>query len=317
MTTEPNPAPAPSPAPAPAPAPNPAPAPAADPAPAPQPAPTIAAGGDPAKPEPKVVHTDFPEDWRQKWAGEDKAKLKTLDRFKTPADVYTAYEALRQRVDSGELKLNKPFPDKGTPEEQAAWRKEAGVPDKPEAYEINLPDGVVLGEEDKPIIESVKAFAHGKNVPPSVLNDFVGWYYAEQDKQLAARAEADQQARQANDDALRAEWGNDYRANLNAIGALFSSTPELKDRFLSARFADGTLVGDDPDTLKWLAGLGREAFPASTLLPNGGANVTSRLAEIRELAKTNPDSYWSPAIQEEERKLIEAELRMKGRSKAA
>lgn len=320
---DPAPAPAPTPALAPAPAPAPAaidpapaPAPSPDPAPAPNPNPTIA--GDPKDPAGKVIHADFPQDWRQKFAGENKAALKTLDRFNSPVEVYQAYEALRQKVSAGELKTANPFPEKGTPEQQAAWRTEQGIPDKPEGYEPKLPDGMVLGEADKPIVSSFQQFAHGKNWTPGQFNDALGWYYAEQDKQLAAMAEQDETHRTTATDALRSEWGNDYRANINAISNLFSDAPkELFDRFLTARFADGRMVGDDLDTLKFLSRMGRERYPTATILPQGGKTVNDRLTEIRDMLKNDPDKYWADTkIQQEHTQLNEAELRMKGRKSA-
>jgi hypothetical protein len=69
--------------------------------------------------------------WREHLAaGDDKARAR-LERFQTPTDIFKSYRALEQRVSSGELKANLPFPDKGTDEEKAAWRKDAGIPTSP------------------------------------------------------------------------------------------------------------------------------------------------------------------------------------------
>jgi hypothetical protein len=63
-------------------------------------------------------------------------------------------------VSSGELKANVPFPEKGTDEEKAAWRKDAGIPDKPEAYDLKFEDGFVVGEDDKPMVDELPQAAH-------------------------------------------------------------------------------------------------------------------------------------------------------------
>ena len=55
---------------------------------------------------------DWPADWRQKLAGEDKKTLERLGRMASPADLFKSYRALEQKVSAGELK-------KGLPENAA------------------------------------------------------------------------------------------------------------------------------------------------------------------------------------------------------
>jgi hypothetical protein len=94
----------------------------------------------------------WPDDWRQQIAGDDEKALNQLGRYATPADIWTKARALEQRISSGiwtkaraleqrissgELQDQSPFPDKGTEDEQAAWRAERNLPDAPDKYEIS------------------------------------------------------------------------------------------------------------------------------------------------------------------------------------
>lgn len=313
------PTPAPEVTPAPSPTPTPAPAPSPTPAPtllAADPAPTPAAAGDPPA---QVAPADFPADWRTKLAGEDKSFLKRLDRFTSPAELAKSYRALEQRLSSGELK--KALPENATAEELTTWRKENGVPEKVEDYKIEPPAGFVFGDADKPMLDSFKTHAHGKNWTPGQLNQAVEWYAKEQEQIIARQAEKDDTFRQTARDSLYTEWGApDFRRNLNAINNLLATQPaDFKDRLMGARLADGRLLGDDPAALKWLANLSREINPAATLVPVGtsdpGRSVDDRLAEIRKFRQENPDKYDADKpMHAEELQLLVAQGKMKGRA---
>lgn len=266
---------------------------------------------------------DWPDDWRQKLAGEDKALLKQLDRLGSPADLFKSYRALQQKISSGELKAaGTPYPEKGTDEEKAAWRKENGVPDKAEDYKIEPPKGFVFGDADKPSLESFQKYAHALNWTPAQLNQAVAWYASEQEQIIARQQQEDGAFRQKAEDDLRSEWGNNYRQNINAVQNLLSSAPTgLSDRLLSARLADGRLLGDDPVALKWLAGLSREVNPVATLSPAVGdpsKTMTARKAELEALIKDRRSVYYrgndAAKLQTEYRDILAAEERMKSRA---
>ena len=114
------------------------------------------------------------------------------------------------------------------PEVLATWRKENGIPESHTGYfdKLSLPNGVVPGETDKPVLDSFAKLAHSKNWTPETYADAVGWYYATQDAEFKARAEGDTAYRKEATDALYKEWGGDFRANINAISNLTSKWPE-------------------------------------------------------------------------------------------
>lgn len=268
-----------------------------------------------------VAPADWPDDWRAKVAGEDKAYLKTLERYGSPADLAKAHRELQARMGRGELKAGLK-PD-ATPEELAAWRKDNGLPDTPEGYVPQLPNGMVPGEAEMPLINGFKEVAHKANIPPAAFNEVLTWYFAEQDAAKAAAFEADRSFRSTAEDALRAEWGPAYRAEVRGIANFMEANapPGLGDVLFNSRTPDGNLIGDHPEVLRWLNSLARQINPMSSLVPAGSADPMkageARIAEIEQIMRSPEanEKYWrNPAVQEEYGKLLEARMSLKGRA---
>jgi len=291
------------------------------------PAPTTVAASPPAAVTPPVTVASggtgeemkgpatWPDDWRVKLAGEDKDALKTLDRFADPGALYKSYTELRRKLDDPAKTAAKP-PE--SPEELKTWRAANGIPAESIGYvdALKLPDGKVLGDADKPVAEEVAKVMHAHNINPAAYGDLVKWYFDRSERMAAEADEADAELHDTTDRSLREEWGGDFKRNVNAIATIFPSA-DLRDRLLAGRTADGKIIGDDPEVVKFLAGLALDLNPAMTVLNggNGGpTSVTDRLAELKEMMKSNPDKYWSPAIQAEELRLIEAQQKMSARA---
>lgn len=305
MAQEPvNPAsPAASPAPAPTPAPSPTPAASQTPAPAATPAPSPAPSAAP-------VAGTWREDWRQTLAKGDEKALKRLERFQSPEDIFTSYRALEQRLSSGELKPNTPFPDKGTAEEQASWRQERGLPISPDKYEIKLKDG--MEEADKPIIESFAKAMHGHHLDSTQLAAAIEWNRTFLGEQADLREQADAQTKQKTEDALRADWGSDYRTNISLRDGLLATAPaDFVDSFMHGRLADGTPIMNSVSANKWLVSMAREINPVTTIVSNAGANISgaidTEIAAIEKTMRENRKAYNADAkMQERYRQLLGA-----------
>lgn len=262
--------------------PNPSPAPTPEPAPNPDPAPNPTAKG-------------WGETWRQELAGDDDKAVKQLERFATPKALWDSYQAAAQKIRSGELKA--PLPDNATPEQLAAYRADRGIPDKPEGYLEKLPDGLVIGENDKPIFDSFVKELHAVNADPKVAHAAVAWYSKFQEEQAAKTAEADTGHRSETEDALRAEWGADYRANVNHVKAFLESAPEgIADKIANARDSEGRAVLNDPAVMRWLVSTARELNPSHTIVPNTGGNdgatVEGEIDKIEKFMRTNSKEYY-------------------------
>jgi hypothetical protein len=295
---------------------------------------TIASGVTEDKPV--AAPADWPEDWREKAAGGDEAEMKRLSRFASPADMFKAYRALEAKLSSGQVK-KEALPEGATAEEVAAWKKEQGLPLKADEYieKMELPKGVVFGEAEKPLVNSFAEAALKNNWDQRTYNAALSWWSEEQVKIQAAREAADDEFHQKSDDALRAEWGNDYRKNVNAIGNILATLPdemhirdgnrtEVGGVLLAARLPNGRLLGDHPVFVKWLANQARELNPTATLLPAGTGDPTgsidNEIQNIEKLMKDRTSEYWrgpkSGEMQQRYRDLLEGRERMSKRSAA-
>lgn len=266
------------------------------------------------------------KDWRALMAGEDKEALKRLGRFADPAQFFKSYKALESKFSSGEYR--KQLPEGASDEEVKAWRKENGIPEEAKGYldKMELPDGLVLGDDDKPVAESFAEAAQEMNLPPEAFNGVIGWYYAQQDAIREQREEADAQHKQEAEDELRGKWeGPDYRRNLNAIQNMMAQWPDgLADRVLAGRTPDGKKIGDDPAFIQAMAYLANELNPAATLVPHSGADaskgIEDRIAEIKSWmgaakGSDNWKKYWKDdKVQGEYRDLLTAQEKMKARA---
>lgn len=235
--------------------------------------------------QPITAAGDWPQDWRQKFAGDDQDALKQLDRFKSPLDLAKSYRELQKKLSSGDAKAkpNGPPPKDAAPEQVAAWRKENGIPETPEGYKVELPNGVVFGEADKPLLGSFTAHAHARNWSPQLVNEAMEWYADFSSKQSVELQKRDDQAKFDGMNNLIAEWGLEYTRNKQAIVNYLGTVPNgLGQQILEARGADGNKLGNTPAMLQWLADLANMANPMASLVPPGTHDVGKTLAAERD-----------------------------------
>ncbi len=265
------------------------------------------------KPDPKSIVADKvddapstaddkpAEDWRVKLAGGDEKELKRLSRFASEADIYKAYRELEKKKSDGTLK--QALGKDATPEERANWRKENGIPESADKYDLTFDDGLVIGENDKPLVDKFVQSMHDENASPSQVKAALKSYYAIVADQQHAIAEADVTFKDESMESLREEWGGDYKKNLNVIGGFLSALPEdTRVAFETARTQDGKLIGNDPAIIKWLASMAYEINPAATVMPssinNPGSAIGDEIASIEKLMGDSSSSYWKGATAE-------------------
>jgi hypothetical protein len=258
------------------------------------------------------------DDWRVRLAGGDEKELKRLSRFASEADVYKAYRELEKKKSSGELK--QALGKDATPEEIAAWRKENGIPESPDKYDLTFDDGLVIGENDKPLVDRFVESMHGENATPSQVKAALKSYYAILADQQQALAESDVAFKDESLESLREEWGGDYKKNLNAVGGFLAALPdETREAFATARTQDGKLIGNDPAIIKWLAGIAYEINPAATVMPssvnNPGSAISDEIASIEKVMSENREAYFKDTkMQNRYVELISAREKINARS---
>ena len=254
---------------------EPTPAPAADPAPAPA---TPAA-------------SDWPDDWRNKYSDDPKV-LKRLERYASPVAALDALFAAQAKISSGDLKsVLKPD---ASPEEVASWREDNGIPASPADYELSLPSGRIIGEADKPIVDEFLASAHEANMHPNQVNKALDWYMTKQETVQQEQMARDEETRMSAMEQLREEFGPDLKRNV--MLAKESVPEDIRDEFMGGRLADGTLIGDNPVVIRWLANVARELNPIATVAPGSGTNavqaVDNEIASLKAMMGDRQGEYW-------------------------
>jgi len=188
----------------------------------------------------------------------------------------------QQKISSGDYKEVIEFPGEGTDDEKSKWRSENGIPESAEKYEF----------ED----ESLKAMAFENNLKPEVAQVALDWRTAQQTAADDALAETDQKDTDDTEDALRSEWGNEYRVNMNKIhGMLDGAEKGIKEQLMGARLGDGTMLGSNPAVLKFLADLALIQNPTTTLVPAGRdlhGSLAEELKDLQNMMRNKTGEYW-------------------------
>ena len=271
----------------------------------------------------KAVNAGWGDQWREQYAAqlpeaERPDVLAALNRYATPKAAIDGLRAAQQRIRTGELA--KPLPDGANEQEIAAYRKDHGIPEKPDGYLENLPNGLVLGEDDKPVFGSFAEVMHKMNADPKLVHASIEWYNKFAEEQEAKVAEGDLTAKQQVEDALRTKWGPDYRANVNAMQGYLDTLPAgVADMLRSARMDDGTALFNSPEFVEFFVGLAREFNPVLAVMGGDGRplgkGIEDEIASIEKLMRENRPAYnRDEKLQARYRVLLDARIKQQERS---
>ncbi len=239
--------------------------------------------------------TDTKGVWPEKWldivSRGDEKRAKDLKKFQSPEALADGYVALQRRLGSGEYKPT--LPKDPTADDLKAWRKDNGIPEKPDGYDLK---GVEIPEGDKEIVNGFLTKLHSANASPDVAREAIRSYYAEQSRQVEARQAQDETQRQTALDALNQEWGGSFRRNLNMMTGLLSKFPEsVREGLKSARLPDGTLLFNNVDAVRGLTALAFEINPAGIVTPAGSGDIQKgamdEYNELRTFMREQRPSY--------------------------
>ena len=228
---------------------------------------------------------DFPADWRDKFAGGDAQKAARLQRYASPQALTDALIAAQNKIRAGDLKPT--IGKDAKPEEIAAFREAHGIPEAPDKYDLG---DLEVPEGEKEMVTKFLTSAHSVNMTPDQVRTALKAYTDISEEARNARVAQDQEIKTSAEDTLRAEWGNDYRVNINLITNLLDAAPAgMRDKLLRGRLADGTPIGSSPEVLRFLVGLAREKNPAGVVVPSGVATAQSVSDEIQKIEKVMRD----------------------------
>lgn len=266
----------------------------------------IGVGGGPIN-TPETPKSPWPDDWVQQYAGEDESKTKILSRYASVPAALDGLLAAQQKIRSGEYKTTLPFPEKGTKEDQDAWRDQMGIPKDYKEYKF---EGE-FGDDDKVFLETFQKYAHEKNIPQNHANELINFLIDQDEKEAEEDRKRDQELVQSASDKLHIEWGNNFRRNMNLINQFLDHGGEgLRDKLLKGRLADGSPFTSDPAVMKFLIDTSMKINPTATVVPGDGANISGQvddeLENIEKLIRSDSPKYWKDEkMQQRYRELIE------------
>lgn len=261
----------------------------------------------------------WPSDWRDQVASAigDPAAIKALERYGSPVEMGKALIAAQQKIRTGEYKRAAPKGD--SPEEVKAWREEQGIPESPDGYDLPAVPGVdmsTMDEGTKASLGIIKGALHSANLNKEQAGVVAQSLVQVAAAQAEAAAQADAQNRDAIEDTLRAEWGAEYRRNIDINGAFLTKHfGDGMDDLLNARTPTGMRLADSPEFNKFLNTMAREGGGDILFAgdPKGGASIDSRLDEIKQIMGRDMGEYLSKGLDKEYAKLLERKEARGGR----
>ena len=242
----------------------------------------------------KSDKASIPDQWRELFAGGDEKALARLKRFGGPQGVIKSLLAAEHKIRSGEYKKI-PGAD-ATDEEKAAWRKELGVPDKPDGYKVPDVEGHKWLDEDKPIINTFLQQLHGADASQAVIDKMLSTYATITTAQKEAVANKDRSDLVAIRDHMRDQHGPEFRS-IDRLMNRALNDPELMpdglgDLLKSARGPDGTKLIATPAMANWLAQLALDNYGAGAMVTGDGeTTISSREEELVNMRQSNIDKY--------------------------
>ncbi len=248
----------------------------------------------------------WPDTWREIYAKGDAKKAERLGRYASPEAAIDALFSVQNRIGAGELRSV--LPKDADEAALKAWRSENWIPESADKYELKLREGLVIGEADKPYVQAFLAKGHTKNMTADQASAVVESYYDILTQQAEQQADSDKKAATDAIAALGAEWGTEYKGNMNLVhGLLEAAPPGVKDVILAGRGPDGRPLMANADFIRTLNAWAREINPVSTVVPNAGANIGTAIDDelkgIEAKMRDRSSEYWKgPMVEKNGRK---------------
>lgn len=252
----------------------------------------------------KEVATPWPDDWRERLAGDDPQQLSRLRRYASPENYLTRTRGIENQIRTGMLKPV--LTDKATEPEIAEYRKAHGIPAEPtiEGYGLKFPDTVQLSDADKADLGAFLGDMHKAHAPAVLVQAAVSSYLAAQEKATQQLHDAAQRLTVDHKAEIRAEMGRDYDRNMSLGNSFISKHlgPEKATALAAMPLSDGTLLGDHPDFVRlYTAAALASADDAALVNADGGTgagSIEEQYQKALALGDTDLKAYHSKEHQE-------------------
>jgi hypothetical protein len=244
--------------------------------------------------------------------------LDRLNRFPSKAEMAKTIREQDKLFASGKMKAT--LGEKPTDAELATYRKDNGIPETFDKYDLKLDDGLVIGDEDKPLLEIALKAAHGENLTPRQVSAMVNAHYKAQEQAASDFVIAQTALKQKTTDALNQEWGAEYRPTITSIANLMSTLPNgIGEMMGKAVLPNGDVMLNNIDVLRGLAQWAREMNPTGVVPRGNGSNIMQSVdEELATFAKMRKENLagWHKNLtaKARERELLEFKEKQGGRA---
>lgn len=272
---------------------------------------TITGGGDEAPQAEPAKEPAKEFDWRREMAGDDEKLYKQLERLSDLKSVGKSYGERGKRIAEG---FKPPeLPENATEEQVAEYRRLIGVPESPDAYQFNLPEGVVIGDADKPLWDLFLKEANALNMTQAEFDKVAPAYY-KLEAAIAEQADADMKEKMRQYEAdLKSDWGSDYSGNMNVNENFLvkSGGEDLKAALGEAMY--------NPLVAKFINEQARISGFADTMAygtADAQAGIDNELASLQKMMGDYNSDYWKGPQAEKHQKRFRELSELKSRVKS-
>jgi hypothetical protein len=270
---------------------------------------TAADGGDKAAAETiSWPEKGFPDDWKTRllagFDGEVKTKAeKYLGTRASLPDILRAALSADSRISDATKGRVKVPTGKDDPKEVVeAWNKVIGRPETADKFAVYTPEGVELDPGEKEVVDEFLKDMHLAGAGQKQVDAGLKAYYrvkATAERAVEARAA---QAAEAAQEALRVEYGRDYKANVELANRFlqeelgkYMKADEVTE-LMGKRFADGTAFGEYPGLVKMFVAQAKEwagdgAMIVADVGSGGLGDIETKIKAIEALRLTDMKEY--------------------------
>jgi hypothetical protein len=164
-------------------------------------------------------------------------------------DVLKSYGELEKKLGQ---RVQPPGPE-ARPEEVAVWRKNMGVPERPDGYGIKRPEEVPVELWNDELVRGFADVAHKHHLPAAAAQELVQWWNGQQMAAISRYQHESGTGRETMVQGLQQEWGDKFESNLYAaqrvagIAKLDVNDPAIGDNpaVIRALHAMAALVSED------------------------------------------------------------------------
>ena len=271
-----------------------------------------------------VATAEWPKDWRDRMAGGDVSLRRILDRFVNPAAVAQSWLNAERKIRSAAAAMPSELPVAATPEQMAEYHRARGVPDRIEDYDIALADGLVIGAHEMPLLTRWLAKMHAQHRTQIEVNGALNAYYEMREELATEQADKDREYKRGSEETLRTMYGGDFRRYMTAVDNLLTRefSRELRALIGAARLADGRLMFNHPDVVRWFVDRALEDGYPTVAGAEGASQASSIVDEITRyksmMADRNSEYHRGPKAARHKaryRELLDAQQRLGGRGR--